>query len=155
MSEVDPKVCRICSKCGEAVRLQIFGQPYSKENRRIPAKTKTGKPFLIKSKEAQRYSKDWKRQCPVLEPLIEEEVEAYIKLYYRTRLPDLDESLVLDLLQGRLIKNDRQVRRKVVDWGLSRDEPRSVIVLRPMAARPCYSADGCLLQETIDEETGL
>lgn len=153
MPEVTPIRC--CNTCQMAWKLVVMGQPYSKANRRIPAKTKSGKPFWIKSKEAQAFKKHWNAQCPTLDPLMEMELEAYIKLYYRTRIPDLDESLVLDLLQGRLIKNDRQIRRKVVDWGLSRDEPRSVIVLRPLAACPCHAADGCLLQETIYEEAGF
>lgn len=151
--------CRGVALCNiqncKAWRVVVDGQPYSKANRRIPARSKTGKPIWIKSKEALKLEKHWQAQCPVVDPLIEVELEAYIKLYYSSRLPDLDESLVLDLLQGKLIKNDRQIRRKVVGWGLDKLRPRSIVLLRPLAARPCCSDNRCLLQETLDQEGGL
>jgi Holliday junction resolvase RusA-like endonuclease len=54
-------------------------------------------------------------------------------IYYRTRRPDLDESLVLDLLQGRVYKNDRAVKLKYVEHGLSKDDPRVVMAIGPLA----------------------
>jgi len=43
-----------------------------------------------------------------------------------------DESLILDLMQDRIYRNDRQVKRKVVTWGLDRDDPRAEIVVTVM-----------------------
>ena len=39
-------------------------------------------------------------------------------IYYSSRRPDLDESLILDLMQGVIYKNDRQVKQKNIYWGL-------------------------------------
>jgi predicted unusual protein kinase regulating ubiquinone biosynthesis (AarF/ABC1/UbiB family) len=41
----------------------------------------------------------------------------------------LDESLILDLLQGVIYKNDRQVKEKHVYWGLDPANPRTEIIV--------------------------
>jgi len=55
-----------------------------------------------------------------------------MKIYYKSRRPDLDESLILDLLQGKAYKNDRAVKIKYIEWGLDREVPRTYIVLGPV-----------------------
>ena len=52
-----------------------------------------------------------------------------IKIYYATRRPDLDESVVLDCMQGLIYANDRQVKEKHIYWGLDKENPRAEIVV--------------------------
>ena len=52
-----------------------------------------------------------------------------MKIFYKTRRPDLDESLILDLLQGRVYENDRSVKSKFIEWGLDKENPRTLIVI--------------------------
>ena len=40
-----------------------------------------------------------------------------------------DESLILDLLQGRVFKNDRSIKSKYVEHGLDKEHPHTVIVI--------------------------
>ena len=77
------------------------------------------------------YARDFLAQCPVLDPLFEGDVQVEIKIYYATRRNDLDESLILDLLQNRVYRNDRQCKRKVVEWGLDATNPRAEIRISP------------------------
>jgi Holliday junction resolvase RusA-like endonuclease len=54
----------------------------------------------------------------------------WCRIFYASRRPDLDESLIMDALQAALvIGNDRQIKAKVVLWGLDRKNPRSEIKL--------------------------
>lgn len=53
-----------------------------------------------------------------------------MKIYYASRRPDLDESLILDLMQGRIYANDRQVRERHTYWGLDKSNPRTEILVR-------------------------
>ena len=55
-----------------------------------------------------------------------------MKIYYKTRRPDLDESLILDLLQGKIYKNDRSIKLKYVLHGLDKEEPRTVLIVGPV-----------------------
>ena len=66
-----------------------------------------------------------KRMGPQLENLIETDVKVELIIYYASRRPDLDESVVLDCMQGKIYVNDRQVKHKVVYWGLDRERPRT------------------------------
>ena len=52
-----------------------------------------------------------------------------IKIYYASRRPDLDPSLILDLLQDYIYPNDRLVKGQYIEWGLDRNSPRSIIVV--------------------------
>ena len=61
--------------------------------------------------------------------MFEEDLSIAIKIYYKTRRPDLDESLILDLLQGKVFKNDRSIKSKFVEHGLYKEHPHSVIVI--------------------------
>tara|TARA_R110001583_G_scaffold75153_1_gene207229 strand:+ start:1136 stop:1594 length:459 start_codon:yes stop_codon:yes gene_type:complete len=106
----------------------IHGEPSSKANSRRLV-TVNGSPRFIKSKKALSYSKEFDFQCPVRKELFEEDLSIAIKIYYKTRRPDLDESLILDLLQGKVFKNDRSVKVKYIEHGLDKENPRSVIVI--------------------------
>jgi Holliday junction resolvase RusA-like endonuclease len=53
-------------------------------------------------------------------------------LYYASRRPDLDPSLILDALQGRVYRNDRAVREMHLYHHLDRENPRAEILLEEM-----------------------
>lgn len=111
-------------------RVTIFGEPASKANSRRLVSI-GGKPAFIKSEKACRYADDFRRQCPTLDPLFLGDVHVEIDIYYSSRRPDLDESLILDLLQGRVYLNDRAVRSRRARWGHDILRPRCDILVRP------------------------
>ena len=113
----------------------IQGAPASKSNSRRLVTIK-GRPAFIKSKKALNYAKDFAMQCPVLNPMMEGYLEVEMTVYYATRRPDLDESVILDCMQNKIYKNDRQVKSKIVRWGLSRSNPRTEIEVRPLKKPP-------------------
>lgn len=107
----------------------IIGEPASKANSRRLVKIKN-RPAFIKSSKALAYEKMFKAQCPNLEDvMLEGDLWVDIKIYYATRRPDLDESVILDCMQGFIYANDRQVKEKHIYWGLDRENPRSEIVV--------------------------
>jgi Holliday junction resolvase RusA-like endonuclease len=110
--------------------ITIYGEPSSKANSRRLVSI-GGKPRFIKSKKALLYSKDFDKQCPIRKEQFEkkEDLAIAMKIFYKTRRPDLDESLVLDLLQGRVYENDRSIKSKFVIHGLDKENPRAVIVI--------------------------
>ena len=114
------------------IKFEIKGQPHSKANsRRLVYFGK--RPAFIKSPQAIEYEKLFAAQCPVLEPIIpynkkdKQNVAVHMTIYYASRRPDLDESLILDCMQGRIYENDRCVKEKHIRWGLDKDNPRSEI----------------------------
>jgi hypothetical protein len=108
--------------------INILGEPASKANSRRFVVI-GGKPRFIKSKKALDYTKSFKSQCPVRKELFKEDVFVAIKIYYASRRPDLDASLVLDSLQDYVYPNDRLVKGQYLEWGLDRENPRSLIVI--------------------------
>jgi len=114
--------------------LRLLGEPASKANSRRLVLIK-GRPAFIKSKKAIDYSKNFAIQCPTYDTLYEEDLVIALKIYYKSKRPDLDESLILDLLQGKVYKNDRSIKLKYVEWGLDRQFPRILVVLGPVERR--------------------
>ena len=119
------------------VSFVLFGEPASKSNQRRLVYS-NGKPRFIKSKKALSYVKAVQLQANALRlPMFEKGVDLSItlRIYYASRRPDLDESVVLDALQNIVYHNDRQIKEKHVYWGLDKVEPRSEISVReiPMA----------------------
>lgn len=110
----------------EDIILTIKGEPASKANQRRSV-INNGRMMFIKSKKALDYSKSFLKQCPTLDDLLEQDLCVEMKIFYASRRPDLDESLILDLLQGRIYKNDRQVKQKIITWGLDKENPRTYI----------------------------
>ena len=104
----------------------VEGEPASKANSRR-AIIRSGKPRVIKSKKAMAYLTAFEAQCPTLDPLLDGDLVVAMRIYYATRRPDLDESLILDAMQKRVYANDRQVKEKHIHWALDRDAPRAVI----------------------------
>ena len=109
----------------------ILGEPASKANSRRMV-TIAGRARLIKSKKAVDYVAAFKKQCPQLDELLEGDVRVTMTIYYRTRRPDLDESVILDCLEGYAYKNDRQVKEKHIYHGLDKENPRAEITVEPI-----------------------
>ena len=115
------------------IELIIQGEPASKANSRRLVKKRFGnkvRTISIKSAKALAYEKQFASQCLKLDPLIEEDVLLYCKIFYASRRPDLDESLIMDGLQGVIIKNDRQIKGKIIAHGVDREQPRAHIGLK-------------------------
>ena len=109
-----------------SIKFTIVGEPASKANsRKIVLFGK--RPAIIKSQKARDYVKAFQAQCKQLDELLEGDLSATITIYYATRRPDLDESVILDCMQGFIYKNDRQVKEKHIYWALDRENPRSDI----------------------------
>lgn len=113
---------------GQAIVQVVYGEPASKANsRRVVRFGNMSR--LIKSQKALDYSEAFRLQVKPLSPLIEGDVRVHIRIWYASRRPDLDESLILDLMQGVFYQNDRQVKEKHIYWGLDKDNPRAEIVV--------------------------
>lgn len=107
-------------------QFKILGEPASKANSRKIVIIR-GRPASIKSDKARKYAKYFEEQCQTLDELFSGDVSVEMLIYYASRRPDLDESLILDLMQGKIYKNDRQVKQKNIYWGLDRENPRTLI----------------------------
>jgi hypothetical protein len=127
------------------VEFVVYGEAASKANqRRLVKNKKTGKSMFIKSDKALTYAEDFTRQCPQIDPPISEDIKVTMTIFYASRRPDLDESVILDCMQSVTTKhptikrerivvrnniylNDRQVKHKDIKWGLDKDNPRTEI----------------------------
>lgn len=114
-----------------AFHATIQGEAVSKANSRRLV-LMGGKPRFIKSKKALDYAKSFDLQCRANDPPYDCDVVFGAKIWYASKRPDLDESLILDSLQGYAYDNDRQVKAKLVFWGLDRDNPRAEIMVVPL-----------------------
>jgi Holliday junction resolvase RusA-like endonuclease len=112
----------------QSISLYILGEPASKANSRRVVKF-GNMSRLIKSEKALNYSDYFRTQVTPLDVLMTGDLCFTARIFYATRRPDLDESLILDLLQGLIYKNDRQVKEKHVYWGLDSDNPRAEIII--------------------------
>jgi Holliday junction resolvase RusA-like endonuclease len=111
--------------------LVIYGEPCSKANSRRLVTNKKGRPMFIKSAKALNYVKSFTEQCKKLPELVTEDVAVTMTIFYASRRPDLDESLILDCMQGLLFNNDRQVKEKHIYWGgVDKENPRAEISVR-------------------------
>ena len=119
-----------------SLRFEIKGEPASKANSRQLVTIK-GRPAFIKSKKAREYVKTFAQQCPNLEnDMLEGDLWVDMTIFYASRRPDLDESVILDCMQGYIYKNDRQVKEKWIRWGLDKENPRSEIYIGTVDDRP-------------------
>lgn len=112
----------------QAISQIIFGEPASKANSRKVVRI-GGMSRLIKSSKALKYSEMFKQQCSPLAELMAGDLRVIMRIYYASRRPDLDESLILDLMQGLIYENDRQVKEKHIYWGLDPEKPRTEIIV--------------------------
>ena len=136
------------------VAFTIFGEPASKANSRQIV-TIADRPSVIKSKKARDYEHDALRQIPSAARLrLDVPVRVTLRIWYATQRPDLDESVVLDVLQDRyasrktsggdkervlvqhgVYRNDRQVREKHVFHAIDRANPRTEVIVEPLLAQ--------------------
>jgi len=112
----------------QALSQIIFGEPASKANSRRVVRY-GGMSRLIKSKKALSYSDVFKQQCGKLPTLMTGDLRVTLHIFYASRRPDLDESLILDLMQGLIYENDRQVKERHCYWGLDPENPRAEIIV--------------------------
>jgi Holliday junction resolvase RusA-like endonuclease len=126
------------------VRLTILGEPASKANSRMLVKF-GDRPASIKSGKARSYEKTAQAQIPEnTRVMFQGPVRVTLEVYYASERPDLDESVVLDVLQAKYAKgtrelvrpgvyaNDRQVREKHVYHRIDRANPRAEITVEPL-----------------------
>ncbi|OGA95027.1 MAG: hypothetical protein A3E79_06600, partial [Burkholderiales bacterium RIFCSPHIGHO2_12_FULL_61_11] len=115
--------------------------------------TIAGRPSSIKSEKARDYEYQAVRQIPpAARQALEGPVSVTLRIFYASERPDLDESVILDVLQHRWSKakkhketgvvlvpreivqkgvycNDRQVREKHVFHAIDRKNPRAEITV--------------------------
>jgi Holliday junction resolvase RusA-like endonuclease len=112
----------------QVVSINIFGEAASKSNSRKIVRY-GGVSRLIKSQKALTYSDVFQQQCPVLPVLMTGDIRMTLHIWYASRRPDLDETLILDLLQGCIYVNDRQVKERHCYWHLDKENPRAEILI--------------------------
>jgi Holliday junction resolvase RusA-like endonuclease len=135
------------------IRFTIFGEAASKANSRKIA-TIGNRPAIIKSKKALGFERDALMQIPpAARQQLEGPVRVTLRMYYASERPDLDESVVLDVMQNRyktfgkgehrkrelmqkgVFVNDRQVREKHVFHHIDKSNPRVEITVEPLDAQ--------------------
>lgn len=132
------------------IRFTILGEPASKANSRQLVSFGSGedkRPALIKSKKAIAYERDALKQIPPLARVqMQGPVKVTLRIFYASERPDLDESIVLDVLQNRykgkrderelvqkgVYVNDRQVREKHVYHAIDKRNPRTEVEVEPL-----------------------
>lgn len=128
------------------IELTILGQAYSKANGRKVVRL-SGRSALIKSSDALAYERDALRQIPpAARQRLDVPVKVTMRIFYASQRPDLDESLILDVLQDRytgsgaartlvqagVYTNDRLVRERHIYHGIDKRNPRAEIVVEPL-----------------------
>jgi Holliday junction resolvase RusA-like endonuclease len=116
------------------IHLTIFGELASKANSRRLV-TIAGKPRFILSKKALAWQCDARLQIPTLDPLIEGPLSISVSCMYASERPDLDASLLFDMLQGRLYKNDRQLREMHLFHAIDKMCPRAEVLIQRRTTR--------------------
>jgi Holliday junction resolvase RusA-like endonuclease len=112
----------------------IEGEPASKSNSR--QLVRMGKRIVpIKSKKALAYQKCFAATAPKIDPLIEGDVILFCHIFYASYRPDLDESLIMDCLEGIAYKNDRQIKAKVIAHGVDKSRPRIEVRISKIGAK--------------------
>lgn len=143
------------------ITFTILGEPASKANSRVLSTIgpkDNRRTILRKGDKALSYESDALRQIPPrARQRLEGPVRVTLRIFYASERPDLDESIVLDVLQDRwskrtkaaegepeperkllqagVYRNDRQVREKHVFHGIDRKNPRAEIVVEALQAQ--------------------
>ncbi|MDE1905954.1 MAG: hypothetical protein KGH75_05830 [Rhodospirillales bacterium] len=131
----------------DVIRFVIHGQAASKANSRKLVVIH-GRPASIKSDAARNFERLATLQIPAqAKRMLTCRVAVVLRMFYRTELPDLDESIVLDVMQAKyktledgqrvLIRsgvyvNDRQVRERHTYHGVDPQCPRVEVEVWPM-----------------------
>ena len=96
----------------QTLLLNILGEPCSKANSRRIVKF-GNKIASIKSSKALAYADAFKRQCNVpASQKFTDDVVVTIRIWYASRRPDLDESLILDLFGAQLFRKSMGIINK-------------------------------------------
>ena len=112
---------------------EVFGEPASKSNSRRLVRIK-GSVRIIKSAKELNNKDEFLKQINAPDEPIEGDVELGVVVWYATRRPDLDVSLIMDLLQdAAVIRNDRQIKIIRAYHQLDKENPRSVIAVRRLS----------------------
>jgi hypothetical protein len=105
----------------EPIAFTILGEPASKANSRELATIgprDDRRTILRKGDKALGYEADALRQVPARARLrLDVPVRITLRIWYASRRPDLDESIILDVLQDRWKKVQVQPERHVLDTG--------------------------------------
>lgn len=130
---------------GPGVDIAAAVERWAKQARAALALADALRTMFIKSKKARDYEAAAERQIPdEARVMLACPVRVTMKIYYASERPDLDESVVLDVLQAKFVRgsheierrgvyvNDRQVREKHVYWGKSIANPRAEILIEPI-----------------------
>ncbi|KDR31542.1 endodeoxyribonuclease RusA [Caballeronia zhejiangensis] len=151
----------------------IHGEPASKANSRDivtrryrddTGRVKT-RPMSIKSEKARAFEPAALLQIPAhCRVELTGAVRVFIRIYYATERPDLDESVILDAMQSRYrtvkrngrearecvrkgcFANDRQVREKHVFHGIDAADPRAEIRVEPMTPQQIALSLACPIE---------
>jgi predicted N-formylglutamate amidohydrolase len=112
-----------------AFTFTLDGQLASKSNtRKLVTHRRTGRPMLIKSDRARRVIPLFCDQLGILfgrRPPITGMLSLTARIFYDSNRPDLDESLLMDILQmAHVITNDRQIIHKAITKGIDPKRPR-------------------------------
>ena len=144
------------------IKMTILGEPASKSNSRklatIGGRNMTiegkrtrvgGRAAFIKSDKARAYESDAIRQIPpACRLMLVGPIKITLRIFYASARPDLDESIVLDILQAKfgavekgkpreLVRrgvyvNDRQIFEKHVYKTIGDKNPRAEIEVEPL-----------------------
>jgi Holliday junction resolvase RusA-like endonuclease len=110
----------------------ILGEPASKANSRrlIPA-GRRGPARIIKSAKALDYVASARLQLARQRcwPFLTGDLRFTATLYYASRRPDLDASVLLDVLQGCVYENDRAVKEIHLYHAIDKKRPRAHVVV--------------------------
>lgn len=142
------------------IRFTIHGEPASKANSRVLSVVgpkDDRRTILRKGNKALSYERMAQMQIPPsARQRLEGPVRVTLRIWYASERPDLDESIVLDVLQDRwtrtkpanpivpgqrvlvqhgVYRNDRQVREKHVFHGIDRKNPRTDVLVEPLQAQ--------------------
>ncbi len=133
----------------DLVTFTATGEPASKANSRRLVRL-GGRLVSIKSAKAISYAQAFQLQCPRLPEPYPGDVAVEIRIWYSSRRPDLDESVILDGMQGRIYVNDRQVKEKHVIWALDQDNPRTWVRVYSLPPSDTSAGPRRLLREWED-----
>lgn len=134
----------------------ILGEPASKANSRkivTFGKGEKARSAIIKSEKALNYVDAALPQIPAeARQRMDLPVFVTMTIYYASERPDLDESVILDLMQDQfrrdkktkqrilvqhgVYRNDRQIRGKLILHDIDRENPRAEILVEEMPPRP-------------------
>jgi hypothetical protein len=162
-----------------AIDFTIKGEPASKANSReiVTRKFRDAKgkmkarPMSIKSDKARNYERSAILQIPAHARVeLSGPVRVIMRIFYATERPDLDESVILDVMQSRyrvvkvkgkdvrqLIRkgvyvNDRQVRQKFIMHDIDPVNPRAEIRVVALTAQQMHLAFDDVPTDIFDQQ---